>query len=322
MKRKRRANDHEAPFFNIVAYLERDLVDPAGVLARMLGVMREVLDDHEVLWGVLTHKPITDPTQSSATHDEHRDKLSTLTTQYLANVLTHATTDSRLDCIGASVLRHWSISYYACSNHLTGWTQLPKLSDRAELSRPNLDPQLSVTFYYDIHPGGASGSAGRWTELVRSVVRILDEETSCYYALTDFDRAATTQFGHYYGPHAASNWMSWRQKIEYLDWELNGQGEGNRRRVRDMTWAHYLGPEMAKRLDSDGKFLERFLVERGRLRALPVGERMPRGGLFLACTPDPMFMLKPPSILDDNTDSSPVRHAVWLWNEFRKAGLL
>jgi hypothetical protein len=160
-------------------------------------------------------------------------------------------------------------------------------------------------------------------ELIMRIIAECDQYCECYGGFVNIDASEVLQGGLLYWRVRVLNIMTWQERVQYMDWLLYGQGEGNRQRVHSLSWAYYLPLGLAAKLGDVDEFLKRFVAARGTVRGadplLPIGEKLPGGGLFLAVSRDPL-QLSDPEFLE--VEQPCILHSVWLWNEFRRAGLI
>lgn len=162
-------------------------------------------------------------------------------------------------------------------------------------------------------------------DLVRRVIASLDASGACYYAIADCN--AVIKGGSYYTPVPVRP-LRWRQDVERFEW-LSFGVQGRQRRVRDVYWGQYLGPELASRFAPQEAFCTAFnsLVSvRGwngapGIRGTQQAHVFPSGSMFLSISADPLDIVRVESNFDA-PDIPEIHNAVWLKREFRCRGLI
>lgn len=152
-----------------------------------------------------------------------------------------------------------------------------------------MEPRLQLNIAVEAIPGmDAEGNYGgvRTTpanlsalRLAEAVAACLDNTGLCYSGLMDSATAEWIGRGSYYGgiPARPRHWM---QDVERLDWLVSGLEE-RRRRVRGVYWGQYLGPDLARKFDPCGDFINRFstLKTIDGFEGTQVARRLPKGAV-------------------------------------------
>ncbi len=128
---------------------------------------------------------------------------------------------------------------------------------------------------------------------------------------------------YYSNPSVTQRKIPWHRQIEHALWANAGDDRHNF--VRRVSWGNFLGPHIAKRLDPDGSWIEKFKCYRTNPNMEYVGEQWSRrfenGSLFLAVSENPLHVSQwdVPGI---GLIQAPWITAAWLHREFNKAGIL
>lgn len=163
---------------------------------------------------------------------------------------------------------------------------------------------------------------------IDSFIDVLRMDPNCYIALADIGRAYDLNFGLSYGGHR-DGYYNWRRDVEQVGWLR--AGAPRRDRVRAPVWGTYLGPRLAARLSgAEGKkgaeaFKKRYddwaESQDNDVKHMEPFERVrvfPDGAMFIRVSGNPMDCYYD---LNDDRNGA-LLNAVWLWDQYRQAGMI
>lgn len=159
-------------------------------------------------------------------------------------------------------------------------------------------------------------------KIFASIFEIIDATGLCSQGYIDSTWAWETGGNHIYQILSTSiDAYPFKRTMEQLD-AHDMLLPGKRDRVFGSFWAHYLRPELAKKLDPDGSFKKRFLGVRPPtnepLDGMQTVWRFPSGGMFLTISGTPADLTAEYA----GTYVPWYAAALWLRQEFREKGLL